>query len=123
MSCAQAPAAAAQVGDRAEFFAGAASEWDKLRGELYGHAFSTAALLALLPRNMVVADLGCGTGVSIEPLASHVKQIIGIDNSPAMLKAAKKRLAKFPNVDLRKGELRARRSKIARSMPCCWCWR
>src|SRR5438552_946524 len=29
--------------DSAEFFAGVAAEWDKLRGELYGEAFSTAA--------------------------------------------------------------------------------
>ena len=35
--------------DPQSFFAGAAGQWDKLRGELYGQAFSTAALMALLP--------------------------------------------------------------------------
>jgi ArsR family transcriptional regulator len=93
--------------DSQEFFAGAAAEWDQLRRELYGDAFSVAGMLALLPRDLIVADLGCGTGPVIEKLAPHVKQIIGIDNSAAMLKAAKKRLGGFDNIDLRKGDLQS----------------
>ncbi len=89
------------------FFAGAASQWDKLRGELYGHAFTTNTLLALLPRDLTIADLGCGTGPVSAQLAPHVNQIIAVDNSAAMLKAAKKRLAHFKNADLRKGDLEA----------------
>lgn len=89
------------------FFAGAAAEWDKLRGELYGEEFTTAATLALLPRDFVIADLGCGTGQTIAQLAPNVKQVIGVDNSPAMLKAARKRTAEFANVDLRRGDLEA----------------
>ena len=38
-------------------------------------------------------------------LAPHVKQVIAVDNSAAMLKAAKKQMADLPNVDLRRGEL------------------
>ena len=93
--------------DSEAFFAGAASEWDRLRRELYGERFSTAALLALLPSDYVVADLGCGTGNLTAELAPHVKQVIGIDNSAAMLKAARKRTAGLENVDLRKGDLSA----------------
>ena len=89
------------------FFAGAAGEWDRLRAELYGRHFSDAATLALLPPEMIVADLGCGTGQVIERLAPFAKQVIGVDNSPAMLKAARKRLERFENVDLRKGDLAA----------------
>lgn len=91
--------------DRDTFFAGAASEWDRLRRELYGERFSTAAFLALLPQEYVVADLGCGTGILTVELAPHVKQVIGVDGSAAMLKAAKKRTGLFENVDLRKGDL------------------
>ncbi|QOV87845.1 metalloregulator ArsR/SmtB family transcription factor [Humisphaera borealis] len=91
--------------DPQAFFAGAAGQWDKLRGELYGRNFSAAALLALLPKDLTVADLGCGTGPLIADLAPHVAKIIGIDNSSDMLKAAKKRLADAPNVDLRRGDL------------------
>jgi len=93
--------------DSQAFFAGAAAEWDKLRGELYGHDFTTAAMLSLLPREMVVADLGCGTGQVIAQLAPSVKQVIGVDNSAAMLKAAKKRVSAFDNVHLRRGDLEA----------------
>ena len=89
--------------DPQAFFAGAAGQWDKLRGELYGRNFSAAALLALLPKDLTVVDLGCGTGPLIADLAPHVAKIIGVDNSADMLKAAKKRLADAPNVDLRRG--------------------
>ena len=89
------------------FFAGAASEWDRLRAELYGRHFSDAATLALLPPGMIIADLGCGTGPVIARIAPFVKQVIGVDNSPAMLKAARKHLERFDNVDLRKGDLAA----------------
>lgn len=93
--------------DRDTFFAGAASEWDRLRRDLYGDKFSIAAMLALLPANYTVADLGCGTGNLTAELAPHVKQVIGIDGSAAMLKAARKRTTDFANVDLRKGDLAA----------------
>jgi ubiquinone/menaquinone biosynthesis C-methylase UbiE/DNA-binding transcriptional ArsR family regulator len=93
--------------DRDTFFAGAASEWDRLRQDLYGERFSIAAMLALLPADYVVADLGCGSGNLTAELAPHVKQVIGVDGSAAMLKAAKKRAGGFENVDLRKGDLSA----------------
>src|SRR5829696_4819741 len=47
--------------DSEAFFAGAAAEWDRLRADLYGRAFTHAATLALLPPEWTVADLGCGT--------------------------------------------------------------
>ena len=90
-----------------QFFAGAAAQWDKLRDELYGRNFSKTAMLALLPQDWTVADLGCGTGQVTADLASCVKQVIGVDNSPAMLKAARRRTEQFDNVDLRRGDLEA----------------
>jgi ubiquinone/menaquinone biosynthesis C-methylase UbiE len=93
--------------DSRVFFAGAAGQWDKLRGELYGNRFPTAAMLALLPETSVIADLGCGTGQLAEEMAPYVARVIGVDNSTAMLKTARKRTAELPNVDLRTGELRS----------------
>jgi ArsR family transcriptional regulator len=87
------------------FFAGAAGQWDRLRGELYGNAFTQAALLGLLPSHWVVADLGCGTGQTAALLAQHVQTVIGVDQSAAMLKAAQRRTATLENVDLRRGTL------------------
>ena len=89
------------------FFAGAAGRWDKMRNELYGPDFTEAALVALLPPDWVVADLGCGTGRTAAALAPCVKRVIGVDQSSAMLKAAHRRTAALENVELRKGELEA----------------
>jgi ArsR family transcriptional regulator len=89
------------------FFAGAAEKWDKLRGDLYGRAVTETALLALLPPDWVVADLGCGTGQASAALASCVKAVIGVDQNSAMLKAAHRRTAALENVELRRGSLEA----------------
>jgi ubiquinone/menaquinone biosynthesis C-methylase UbiE/DNA-binding transcriptional ArsR family regulator len=93
--------------DSQSFFAGAAAEWDRLRRDLYGERFSIAAMLALLPGNQIVADLGCGSGNLAADLAGFVNKVIGVDSSTAMLKAAKRRTAEHANVDLRKGDLSA----------------
>lgn len=93
--------------DTQAFFAGTAGQWDKLRRELYGESFATSAMLALLPSEYVVADLGCGTGATAASIAPHVKQVIGVDNSPAMLKAASRRTTAMENVALKRGELEA----------------
>lgn len=90
-----------------EFFAGAAAEWEALRAELYGRAFEQEALAALLPPGWTVADLGCGGGALAAALAPHVARVVGVDQSAAMLKAARRRLAGAANVELRRGELEA----------------
>ena len=89
------------------FFAGAAGQWDKLRDELYGRRFASDAMLALLPEDAIVADLGCGTGFVASQLAPWVGKVIAIDSSAAMLKAAARRTDELPNVELRRGDLTA----------------
>jgi ArsR family transcriptional regulator len=92
-------------GDVQNFFAGAAAEWDKIRTELYGDGFSNSACLALLDDRAAVADLGCGTGQIAEAISPFVRQVICVDDSPAMLKAARRRLNGASNVEIRRGEL------------------
>jgi SAM-dependent methyltransferase len=89
------------------FFAGAAGRWDRLRDELYGRTFTQEAFLALLPAEWVIADLGCGTGQVAATLAPHVRQVMAVDQSAAMLKAARRRLSDFENVELKQGTLEA----------------
>jgi len=96
---------AQREGDSQSFFAGAAGEWDRIRNELYGCRFDLHAVLPLLPGSSVVADLGCGAGELAALIAPHVKNVIGVDNSAEMLKAAKKRANGLSNLDLRRGEL------------------
>lgn len=94
-----------RAGDAQSFFASTANQWDSLRTQLYGHGFIAASIAAMLPAGYTVADLGCGTGAVSQLLAPYVKRVFAVDNSPAMLKAAKKHLADFPNVELLGAEL------------------
>lgn len=91
--------------DAGEFFADAAERWDAIRHELYGQTFTRDAMLGLIPPTWAVADLGCGSGALASELSPHVRQIIGVDGSQAMLDAAQHRLADADNIDLRQGDL------------------
>jgi ubiquinone/menaquinone biosynthesis C-methylase UbiE/DNA-binding transcriptional ArsR family regulator len=90
-----------------EFFSSSSGQWDRVRDELFGDRFHLAALAALADPNWTFGDLGCGTGQLTARLAPFVTRVIGVDESAAMLQAAKKRLHGFDNVDLRRGELEA----------------
>ena len=89
------------------FFATSAGQWDRLRGELFGGRADLLALLAFLDPQWTVGDLGCGTGQVAAALAPFVGRVIAVDESAAMLAAARKRLGKSPSVELRRGELEA----------------
>ena len=88
---------------RRSVFADVADEWDDLRTELYGTLFTDVAIRALLPRDLVVADLACGSGAASAALAPHVARVIGVDSQPAMITAAERR--GVANLDLRLGDL------------------
>jgi ArsR family transcriptional regulator len=90
-----------------QFFATAATEWDRLREDLFGGHASLHALLGLLPGDWVVGDLGCGTGLVLSMLAPHVSRVVGVDASDEMLASARTRVLHLPNVDLRRGSLEA----------------
>jgi ArsR family transcriptional regulator len=77
-----------------------------MRLELFGRR-ADVALLGLLNENWKVADLGCGTGAVSQALAPFVEQVIAVDESNAMLSAARKRLHGTENVDIRNGRLEA----------------
>lgn len=91
--------------DSQAFFGRVAGEWDDLRARLFGGDFTAKALLAMLPSDWVVADLGCGTGNATELLASHVEKVIAVDQSEPMLDAAKLRLKEAGNVQFAAGSL------------------
>ena len=90
-----------------EFFSSSAGQWDRLRDELFGDRVHLPALAALADADAVAGDLGCGTGQVSGALAPFVARVIAVDESAAMLQAAKKRLSSFDNIDLRRGELEA----------------
>lgn len=90
-----------------QFFASSAAQWDKVRAELFGTRTELFALVGLLDAESVVGDLGCGTGQLSEVMAPFVQQVIAVDESAAMLKAARARLATVENVELRAGSIEA----------------
>ncbi|MEP6732293.1 MAG: metalloregulator ArsR/SmtB family transcription factor [bacterium] len=87
------------------FFSTRAGQWDKLRAELYGSSADLTPLGALLDPSWAVGDLGCGTGQTTAALAPFVDKVISVDESSAMLAAARKRLDARDNVELRSGSL------------------
>jgi SAM-dependent methyltransferase len=91
--------------DARAFFGRIGGEWDELRRTLFGYDFTAAALLNLLDENWIVADLGCGTGNATELLAPLVSKVIAVDREPAMLEAARRRLAGIGRVEFRRGEM------------------
>ncbi|MDB4889114.1 MAG: hypothetical protein JWL61_969 [Gemmatimonadetes bacterium] len=87
------------------FFSTRAGQWDKLRSDLYGSSADLTPLAALLEPTWTVGDLGCGTGQTTAALAPFVGNVIAVDESSAMLGAARKRLDARDNVELRSGSL------------------
>jgi ubiquinone/menaquinone biosynthesis C-methylase UbiE len=88
-----------------EFFSAAASQWGRVRDELFGAQTDLVALLGLLDDRATVADLGTGTGQFAATIAPYVARVVAVDASAAMLAAARRRLAPRENVELRQGEL------------------
>ena len=87
------------------FFSTRAGQWDKVRAELYGTRGDLTPLAALLDPALVVGDLGCGSGQTTATLAPFVQHVIAVDESSAMLEAARERVGHHANVELRGGRL------------------
>src|SRR5262249_5341341 len=70
------------------FFSSSAGQWDRLREELFGSASHLRALVGLLNPDLVIGDLGCGTGVVSQGLTPFCDRVIAVDASKEMLDAA-----------------------------------
>ncbi len=88
-----------------KFFSSAAGQWDRLRVDLFGNRADLMGLLGLFDESWTVGDLGCGTGQLTESIAPFVERVVAVDDSAAMLAAARRRLAGMSNVDIRSGRL------------------
>lgn len=83
----------------ASYFERVAGRWDDLRAGYFTEAVREAALTkAYLRPEMVVADVGAGSGFMAAGLAPLVKQVIAVDGSSAMIEAARRALSAFDNV-------------------------
>lgn len=89
------------------FFNSAAEQWDKLRVEHFGVQLDAFILAASFSADWQVAELGCGSAPLAQLVAPYVRQVIAIDNSAAMLAAARHRLSGLDNVRLEQSTLEA----------------
>ena len=76
-----------------------------MRVDLFGNQLDAFILAATLPSDAVVGELGCGSAPLCQLIAPFVGQAIAIDNSSAMLAAAKQRLSGFDNVRIEQSSL------------------
>jgi ArsR family transcriptional regulator len=97
----------ARRADAQSYFTGAAAEWNRVREEAYGRDFERALLRALPPREWTIADLGCGTGAFTAELASSGARVVGVDQSAAMLRLARRHTREHENVELHQASLEA----------------
>jgi arsenite methyltransferase len=83
----------------APYFAQVAEQWDQLRQGYFTEAVRQAAIdRAYLHPQMVVADVGAGTGFVSAGLAPLVQHVHLLDGSAAMLEVARRNLAGFNNL-------------------------
>ena len=91
--------------DSKDFFGRVAGDWNEIRHSLFGEGFTAPALLAMINPKWTIADLGCGSGDVTRLLMPHVERIIAIDQSEAMLEAARARLDDSENVEFMASDL------------------
>jgi ubiquinone/menaquinone biosynthesis C-methylase UbiE len=88
-----------------EYFEQVAENWDEMSAKYFNSAIREAAIAkAYLRPEMVVADIGSGTGYLAAALAPIVRQVHVVDRSPAMLDVAKKNLNAFSNIEYHQSE-------------------
>jgi len=90
-----------------EFFDQHARQWDELARALLPLPEYRQQLLALVPTDVTMLEIGVGTGGLLTELAARAARVIGVDHSPAMLEEARRRLLDrgVSGVELRLGEM------------------
>jgi ArsR family transcriptional regulator len=88
------------------FFDAVGTEWDALREVFNDEALRARAIARLVGPDLVVAEVGTGTGILATELARLGLRVIAIDHSSRMLEAARAKLAEegLAGIELRQGE-------------------
>jgi ArsR family transcriptional regulator len=88
------------------YFESVAGDWERIRRSYFDDRVTSLAIEKLLPRNLTLADIGCGTGSLTFELARFAGKVIGVDLSQEMLRRARA-IAKergIHNVEFRRGD-------------------
>jgi len=87
------------------YFEKVAGEWDAIRSGYFTEAVRKSAIAkAYLRPEVVVADVGAGTGFMAAGLAPLVGKVYALDGSTAMLDVARHNLAQFDNVEFQESD-------------------
>ena len=85
--------------DSRHFFQTIGGDWESMRNDLFGSAFTSDALLCLLNPSLRVVDIGCGIGNVASLIAPYVEHVTAIDRESAMLDEAMQRPDLSLNID------------------------
>jgi len=88
------------------YFESVAGDWERIRKSYFDDHVTSLAIEKLLPRDLTVADIGCGTGSLTFELARFAGKVIGVDLSKEMLRRARAvaRERELRNVEFRHGD-------------------
>ena len=88
------------------YFESLAGDWERIRKSYFDDRIASLAIEKLLPPNLFIADVGCGTGSLTFELARFARKVIGIDQSAEMLRHARRvaQAKQIGNVEFRPGD-------------------
>lgn len=73
----------------ASYFESVAGDWERIRKSYFDDRVTSLAIEKLLPHDLTLADIGCGTGSLTFELARFARKVIGVDLSTEMLRRAR----------------------------------
>ena len=90
----------------AGYFESLAGDWERIRKSYFDDRVTSLAIEKLLPRDLTLADIGCGTGSLTFELARFARKVIGVGLSSEMLKRARSvaQERSVRNVEFRQGD-------------------
>jgi ubiquinone/menaquinone biosynthesis C-methylase UbiE/DNA-binding transcriptional ArsR family regulator len=74
-----------------EFASDMADHWDEISAGLHSPLASMFSMAMLAPRDLTVADLGCGTGIMLPLLSRFASKVYAVDHSAEMIAKAQRR--------------------------------
>jgi ArsR family transcriptional regulator len=88
------------------YFESVAGDWERIRKSYFDDRVASMAIETLLPSDLVLADIGCGTGSLTFELARIARRVIGVDLSREMLRQARDRAKQrgVNNIEFRYGD-------------------
>ena len=89
-----------------DYFETIAGNWESMRKSYFDDRVTSLAIEKLLPCDLVLADVGCGTGSLTFELARFSRKVVGFDLSREMLRRARRsaKEREFSNVEFRYGD-------------------